>query len=51
MFLVGAALQCAATSLGVLYTGRIIAGIAIGVLCATVPLFNSELAPAGQSLL
>jgi len=30
----------------VLYAGRVVAGLAIGVLCATVPLFNSELAPA-----
>lgn len=36
VFLVGAALQCSAETLGVLYAGRIVAGLAIGVLCATV---------------
>eukprot|EP00041_Stephanoeca_diplocostata_P023744 m.589361 g.589361 ORF g.589361 m.589361 type:complete len:317 (-) comp22370_c0_seq1:142-1092(-) len=42
---VGGAVQASAASIGVLYFGRFVTGAAIGVLSATVPLYNAEVAP------
>ncbi|KAJ3340414.1 hypothetical protein HDU93_007021 [Gonapodya sp. JEL0774] len=44
-FLIGAILQCAATSIGLLYAGRIVGGLGVGLLSGTVPLYISECAP------
>lgn len=45
IFIGGAIFQTAAFNLAVLYTGRIISGVSIGVLSMIVPLYQSELAP------
>jgi sugar porter (SP) family MFS transporter len=45
VFTVGAALQTASHGLGVMITGRVIAGLAIGVLSMAVPLYQSEISP------
>ncbi|SCV02130.1 LAMI_0G16160g1_1 [Lachancea mirantina] len=45
IFTVGVVLQVAATSLGLLIAGRVIAGVGVGVLSAIVPLYQSEAAP------
>eukprot|EP00040_Diaphanoeca_grandis_P010416 m.53297 g.53297 ORF g.53297 m.53297 type:complete len:535 (+) comp21739_c0_seq2:252-1856(+) len=42
---VGGAVQAGATGLGMMYAGRIITGIGIGILSSTVPLYNAEVAP------
>ncbi|KAF5382196.1 hypothetical protein D9615_004252 [Tricholomella constricta] len=41
----GAAMQCGASNVATLLIGRIIGGLAIGVLSMTVPLYNTEIAP------
>ncbi|CAA7265537.1 unnamed protein product [Cyclocybe aegerita] len=41
----GCAMQTGANNVVTLLTGRIIAGVAIGVLSMTVPLYNTEVAP------
>ncbi|CAA7265582.1 unnamed protein product [Cyclocybe aegerita] len=41
----GCAMQTGANNVATLLTGRIIAGVAIGVLSMTVPLYNTEVAP------
>ncbi|KAI9591330.1 general substrate transporter [Syncephalis fuscata] len=45
VFLIGGALQTAATKLSMLYAGRIVAGLAIGITYAVVPLYHSEISP------
>ncbi|KAK9722602.1 hypothetical protein K7432_002549 [Basidiobolus ranarum] len=45
IFSVGGIIQTTAFSLGHLYAGRIISGLAIGMLSMTVPLYQSEIAP------
>ncbi|RKP08472.1 sugar transporter [Thamnocephalis sphaerospora] len=45
IFTVGALLQTIASSLAVLILGRFIAGLAVGMLSAIVPLYLSEIAP------
>ncbi|KAG0173799.1 hypothetical protein DFQ28_008121 [Apophysomyces sp. BC1034] len=45
VFIVGAALQCGTTGYAMMVTGRAIAGLGIGTLSMTVPLYQSELAP------
>jgi MFS family permease len=45
VFIIGAVFQTAAPRVGVLYAGRVISGIAIGVLSMVIPLYQSELAP------
>lgn len=42
--LIGTLVQTLATSVGMLIAGRIIAGLAIGVLLAIVPVYNAEIA-------
>ncbi|PGH30836.1 hypothetical protein GX50_06379 [[Emmonsia] crescens] len=41
----GAALQGAATSIAMLIVGRFIAGVAVGLMSATIPVYCSEIAP------
>jgi MFS family permease len=45
IFILGAILQCSAQNVGHLVVGRIIAGIAIGICSAIVPVYQSEIAP------
>ncbi|KAJ5721279.1 general substrate transporter [Penicillium malachiteum] len=48
IFIVGAALQCGATSstgLGMLYAGRVLSGLGTGVASNIVPIYLAELAP------
>ncbi|ORY00514.1 sugar transporter [Basidiobolus meristosporus CBS 931.73] len=45
IFTIGGVVQTSAFSLGQLYAGRILSGLAIGVLSMTVPLYQSEIAP------
>jgi len=45
LFCTGGAIQTASSTLGVLYLGRIIAGLAIGMLSMAVPLYLSEISP------
>ncbi|KAK9760359.1 hypothetical protein K7432_015695 [Basidiobolus ranarum] len=44
-FTVGAALQCSSIEIAQLLIGRIVAGLAVGVLSMVVPLYQSEIAP------
>jgi len=44
-FLAGAVLQTAAVSLGMLYGGRCVGGLGVGLLSGTVPLYIAECAP------
>ncbi|KAF8910867.1 general substrate transporter [Mucidula mucida] len=41
----GCAMQCGANNVATLLVGRIIGGLAIGILSMTVPLYNTEIAP------
>ncbi|KAF7724349.1 hypothetical protein EC973_001137 [Apophysomyces ossiformis] len=45
VFILGAALQCGADGYAMMVVGRAIAGLGIGTLSMTVPLYQSELAP------
>ncbi|KAJ5915151.1 hypothetical protein N7454_011263 [Penicillium verhagenii] len=42
VFVIGSAIQCAAVSIPMLFVGRAIAGLAIGMLTMVVPLYISE---------
>ena len=42
--IIGTTIQTAAQNAGMLITGRIIAGLAVGVLLSIVPVYNAELA-------
>jgi len=47
IWVIGCILQCASVNRGMLVVGRVIAGIAVGLASATVPLYQSEItAPA-----
>ncbi|KAI1339755.1 general substrate transporter [Xylariaceae sp. FL0016] len=49
---VGCAIQTAATSIGMFLAGRVLAGIAVGALSATVPIYLSEIsAPKTRGLI
>ncbi|THU85524.1 sugar transporter [Dendrothele bispora CBS 962.96] len=41
----GCAMQAGASNIATLIVGRVVAGIAIGILSMTVPLYNTEIAP------
>ncbi|KAF9223529.1 general substrate transporter [Gyrodon lividus] len=43
--LCGGAMQAGANNMACLISGRIVAGVAIGILSMTVPLYNTEIAP------
>ncbi|KAK9704296.1 hypothetical protein K7432_010275 [Basidiobolus ranarum] len=45
MFTIGGALQASSFEIGQLLVGRIVAGLAVGVLSMVVPLYQSEIAP------
>ncbi|ORX95957.1 sugar transporter [Basidiobolus meristosporus CBS 931.73] len=45
LFAIGGVVQASAFSLGQIYAGRILSGLAIGVLSMAVPLYQSEIAP------
>jgi MFS family permease len=42
VFVIGSAIQCAAVNIPMLFVGRAIAGLAIGMLTMVVPLYISE---------
>ncbi|KAJ1722408.1 hypothetical protein LPJ53_003167 [Coemansia erecta] len=46
VFCLGAAIQCGSRNRGMLIVGRFIAGLGVGCLSMTVPVFQSEIAPA-----
>ena len=46
VFCAGAAIQAAAGSINTILLGRFIAGLSIGLLSSTVPLYQSEIAPS-----
>lgn len=46
LFLVGAVLQVAAThQIGMIYAGRVLAGLSVGVITAVCPVYLAELSP------
>lgn len=45
IFVVGGALQTAATSMPMMMLGRIIAGLGVGTLSTIVPVYQSEISP------
>ncbi|KAI8842472.1 sugar transporter [Chytridium lagenaria] len=45
LFAAGGVVQCIASTLGPLYIGRVLSGLAIGVLSMVVPLYIAETAP------
>jgi MFS family permease len=45
IFILGAILQCSAQNIAHLVVGRFVAGIAIGICSAMVPVYQSEIAP------
>ena len=47
IFTLGSALQAAARAVGVLFAGRAVAGLAIGMLTMVVPMYVSEVSTAG----
>lgn len=51
VFLVGAVLQTVAshkTGLGIMYAGRAIAGLAVGMASNLTPIYVAEIAPPGE---
>ncbi|KAI8319284.1 general substrate transporter [Martensiomyces pterosporus] len=46
VFSLGAAIQCGSRNRAMLIVGRFIAGLGVGVLSMTVPVFQSEISPA-----
>ncbi|GJN79830.1 hypothetical protein PLIIFM63780_003350 [Purpureocillium lilacinum] len=47
VFVLGSALQAAASTTGVLFGGRAVAGLAVGMLTMIVPMYMSEVSTAG----
>ncbi|KAF7561634.1 hypothetical protein G7046_g2525 [Stylonectria norvegica] len=45
LWIIGAAIQCASQNIGMLCTGRVIAGLCVGIASAIVPVYQSEIAP------
>ena len=45
VFTIGVILQCAATAIPMFVAGRFFAGLGVGLLSATIPLYQSETAP------
>jgi MFS family permease len=45
IFICGAIIQCTAQNIGHLCAGRVVAGVAIGICSAIVPVYQSEIAP------
>ncbi|KAK4101317.1 general substrate transporter [Parathielavia hyrcaniae] len=44
VFILGGALQTGAQALSYLYSGRLFAGVGVGILCMIIPLYQAELA-------
>ena len=44
IFLLGSSIQAAASSYGLLFAGRAVAGFSVGMLCMVVPMYMSEIA-------
>ncbi|KAI0946882.1 hypothetical protein AcW1_010214 [Taiwanofungus camphoratus] len=44
VWVIGSILQCAAVDRGMLVVGRVISGLAVGIVSAIVPIYQSELA-------
>lgn len=44
VFCLGGGLQTAAQNLGFLYSGRLIAGVGVGVMVMIIPLYQAEIA-------
>ncbi|KAL4934076.1 sugar porter family MFS transporter [Aspergillus undulatus] len=42
IFVIGSAIQCGAVNIAMLFSGRAVAGLAVGMLTMVVPLYNSE---------
>ncbi|KAM5362602.1 hypothetical protein ACJZ2D_012431 [Fusarium nematophilum] len=45
LWILGSILQCASQNIGMLCTGRVIAGFCVGIASAVVPVYQSEIAP------
>ncbi|KAH6981728.1 general substrate transporter [Ilyonectria sp. MPI-CAGE-AT-0026] len=45
LWIIGATIQTAAQNVGMLCTGRVIAGLCVGIASAIVPVYQSEIAP------
>jgi MFS family permease len=45
IFVVGGALQSAATSMTIMMVGRVLAGLGVGALSTIVPVYQSEISP------
>ncbi|KAI0394212.1 general substrate transporter [Xylariaceae sp. FL0594] len=45
LWIIGSIIQCAATSVGMLCAGRVIAGLCVGIASSVVPVYQSEIAP------
>lgn len=43
--IIGCTLQTAAVNVGMLCAGRVIAGLAIGIIYFAIPMYQSEIAP------
>ncbi|KAF2175993.1 general substrate transporter [Zopfia rhizophila CBS 207.26] len=46
--LIAGIIQAAAVNVGMLIAGRIIGGLAVGMMNMTIPIYNSEMAPPGK---
>lgn len=46
IFIVGSILQTAAEAIAMLYVGRLVAGVGIGVLVEVIPIFQAEISHA-----
>jgi sugar porter (SP) family MFS transporter len=45
LFVIGGVLQTAAIHIGVMYAGRVVSGLAVGMLSMVVPVYNAEVSP------
>ncbi|KAJ4316010.1 high affinity glucose transporter [Fusarium piperis] len=45
LWIVGSILQCASQNIGMLCTGRVVAGFCVGIASAVVPVYQAEIAP------
>ncbi|CAK7215991.1 high affinity glucose transporter [Sporothrix bragantina] len=45
LWILGSIIQCASVNIGMLCTGRVIAGLCVGIASSIVPVYQSEIAP------
>ncbi|KAJ4152425.1 high affinity glucose transporter [Fusarium falciforme] len=45
LWIIGSILQCASQNIGMLCTGRVVAGFCVGIASAVVPVYQAEIAP------